>query len=63
MQDKVEVNQDGLPVLVNPEIGYCPSCNKEMALPVGMVLTKMQVCPKCGAWSYGKKWRKNYEHN
>lgn len=44
-------------ILTEPDIGRCPSCQYEVALPRGMNLDMLQLCPGCGAWSYGYRWQ------
>ena len=43
-------------VLSNPDIGCCPSCNKQIILPVGLALDELFRCNYCGAQSHGYKW-------
>lgn len=44
-------------ILTAADLGRCPSCQYEVALPRGMNLDMLQMCPGCGAWSYGYKWQ------
>lgn len=53
------MNRKDLPkygILTEPDLGRCPSCKRDTALPRGMDLNELQTCPMCGAYSYGYKW-------
>lgn len=53
------MNNSTKPMLMQSEIGKCPSCHELMTLPAGIILNKRCTCPLCSAQSYAYKWLLN----